>query len=347
MTERAPAWDFRRTTLAAREHTLFGLSHGLTAEQCLEGSGLSPADLDDPAVEVEARQELVITRNLLRLLGDRPGLGLEVGRRFTLTSFGLLGFVMLTSPTVRDATRTGLRFLRLSNAFVTPRWTETAGESRLVLDDSEIPADVREFMLTRDLICILEIVRTFLGELPYGVPGVALELNLPADRGSAVAEALHPFPVHFDSPDTVLRLPPEILDLPLPQANAATARMCEAQCLALLESRAQRSGLAGRVRQRLLQSTGELPTAATVASELHVDRRTLHRRLSAEGTSFRRLVEEIRRTLAVELLESGFAVEQIARRLGYAETSGFTHAFTRWYGVPPRAHRAGPAARSR
>lgn len=342
MTTRAPSWDFRRTTLAAREHTAYGLSQGLTAEQCLAGSGLSPADLDDPTLEIEAQQELVITRNLLRLLGDRPGLGVEVGRRFTLTSFGLLGFVMLTSPTVRDATSTGLRFIRLSNAFVNPCWEETAVESRLVFDDSEIPADVREFMLTRDLICILDIVRTFLGELPHGVPGVALELSLSADRAAPLAAALAPFPVQVGRPQTVLRLPLEILDVPLPQANEATAKMCEEQCLALLESRAQRSGLAGRVRQRLLQSTGEFPTAATVAAELHVDRRTLHRRLAAEDTSFRRLVEEIRRTLAVELLEAGFGVEQVARRLGYAETSGLTHAFRRWYGVPPRAFQPQP-----
>lgn len=338
MLTTAPAWDFRRTTLAAREHSAYGVSQGLTAEQCLAGSGLSPADLADTQLMIDAGQELTVTRNLLRLLGDRPGLGVEVGRRFTLSSFGLLGFVMMTSPTVREATTTGLRFVQLSNAFVTPRWQETDDESRLTFDDSEIPLDVREFMLSRDLICILGIVETFLGSLPADLPGVAVELGLSPDRGAPLAAELHPFPVRFDAPASVLRLPLELLDLPLPQANAATAAMCEQQCLDLLETRAQRSGLAGQVRERILRLPGEFPTAATVAGELHVDRRTLTRRLAAEGTSYRALVEEVRRTLAVELLEAGFGVEQIARRLGYAETSGLTHAFTRWYGVPPRAY---------
>jgi len=38
------------------------------------------------------------------------------------------------------------------------------------------------------------------------------------------------------------------------------------------------------------------------------------------------------------LLSTGsLSVEQVARRLGYAETASFTHAFTRWKGVSPRA----------
>jgi AraC-like DNA-binding protein len=68
--------------------------------------------------------------------------------------------------------------------------------------------------------------------------------------------------------------------------------------------------------------------------------RTLHRKLADEQTSFRSLLDEVRGSLAEELLASpGLSVKEIAERLGYAEPSSFIHAFKRWKGVPPRAFR--------
>lgn len=67
--------------------------------------------------------------------------------------------------------------------------------------------------------------------------------------------------------------------------------------------------------------------------------RTMHRRLAAERTSYRALVDEIRVTLASESLASGFTVEETARQLGYSETAAFTRAFIRLSGEPPSKHR--------
>lgn len=78
---------------------------------------------------------------------------------------------------------------------------------------------------------------------------------------------------------------------------------------------------------------------STVAKELCVTERTLHRRLAAEGTSYRALLDEVRATLAAEMLDAGFSVEQTAQRLGYSETSAFTHAHVRWNGQPPSRRR--------
>jgi AraC-like DNA-binding protein len=48
----------------------------------------------------------------------------------------------------------------------------------------------------------------------------------------------------------------------------------------------------------------------------------------------------VRATLAAELLSHvGLTVEQVARRLGYAETAAFNHAFARWYGLAPNEYR--------
>ncbi|OKO78986.1 hypothetical protein AC628_12285 [Bradyrhizobium sp. NAS96.2] len=73
-----------------------------------------------------------------------------------------------------------------------------------------------------------------------------------------------------------------------------------------------------------------------VANEMSMQPRTLNRRLQAEGKSFRELVNEARFAVARQLLAgTRMDITDIALALGYADPSGFTHAFQRWSGVAP------------
>ena len=82
------------------------------------------------------------------------------------------------------------------------------------------------------------------------------------------------------------------------------------------------------------------PDMGEVASDLYMTTRTLRRRLLDEGTSFAELRDEVRQTLAEELLSGpGLSVEQIAERLGYAEATSFVNAFKRWRGRTPHNYR--------
>jgi AraC-like DNA-binding protein len=89
---------------------------------------------------------------------------------------------------------------------------------------------------------------------------------------------------------------------------------------------------------RILHALVVFPDATLerVAAELSVHPRTLNRRLEADGTSFRALVNETRFSVSRQLL-SGTKMEiaDIALALGYADPSGFTHAFQRWSGMAP------------
>ncbi|MET0704570.1 MAG: AraC family transcriptional regulator [Mycobacterium sp.] len=72
------------------------------------------------------------------------------------------------------------------------------------------------------------------------------------------------------------------------------------------------------------------------AAELHLHPRTLHRRLSAEGTTFHRIKDEVRRNLALYYLEhTDLDLTRIAERLGYSEHSVLTRSCVRWFGEAP------------
>ena len=131
-----------------------------------------------------------------------------------------------------------------------------------------------------------------------------------------------------------------LLDMPLPQANPVTARLCEEQCQQLLVQRYRQGGVALQVRRRLLSQPGSFPDMEAMASELGVTSRTLRRQLRTEGTGYRELLDEVRRMLAEQwLLLGGLGMEEISDRLGFSELSNFNHAFRRWTGQTPARFR--------
>jgi len=77
-----------------------------------------------------------------------------------------------------------------------------------------------------------------------------------------------------------------------------------------------------------------------VAKALALSVRTLSRRLADEGTTYAEVVDELRRSLAVQYLrEPVMSLSQIAWLLGYEGTTSFNYAFRRWTGRSPSATR--------
>ncbi|MCW2608030.1 MAG: putative transcriptional regulator [Frankiales bacterium] len=299
----------------------------------LDAAGLSLEALLVPGAEVTAGQELAVVRALQAADPD-PDLPLVAGSRYHVTTYGIWGFALASSPTVRSALDVGARFVDLSFAFCRLDVEQDDDALRLRLDDAGVPADVRDWVAARDLAGL----RTLVVELTGGLPLAALAVRQAAPADPARWHEVFGVAPAFGAPANEAVLSGDLLDLPLPQADELTAATMQAQCRALLSRRRARSGLAGQVRDAVLRTPGRVPTSGQVAQELHLSERTLRRRLAEEGTSFRALVDEVRQALAEELLATRLVgVEEVARRLGYAEAASFTHAFTRWKGVPPGA----------
>ena len=83
-------------------------------------------------------------------------------------------------------------------------------------------------------------------------------------------------------------------------------------------------------------------TLADVASALHLSERTLARKLEHEGTSFKNLLEDLRRRLALRYVgDSDLAFSEIAFLLGFSQVAAFHRAFKRWTDQTPLEYRTG------
>lgn len=331
----APAvgdWDFPRGTASIELMTRFAADRGLAADNLLAATTLSPELLADPSVQVDARQELAVVRALAELDGS-DATAMALGRRYRVTTFGIFGFACISSPTLRDAMLFALRYFDLSFAFCIPHVEVDGGRLTLELDDSRVPADVARFLVLRDLAAIFSVMRDLLPEIVLDDLGFRHEAS--TVDGYEKTFGLVP---RFGADACRATLDPELLTLPLPQANDQTVALCAAQCEALVARKRRRTGISQQVRERLVRLGGVDAGMDEIARQLTLSTRTLRRRLTEAGTSYRALVDEVRQTLAEELLDTGvLSVEDVAYRLGYAEASSFIYAFKRWTGMTPAA----------
>src|SRR5438876_5276338 len=182
-------WSVRRGIGSV--HLLVGLAadHGIPASACLRGSHIRADSLEDPLAEIEAAQELTVVRNLVRHLGHLPGIGLEAGRRYRLTAYGIWGYALLSSRTLRSASEFGIRYLDLTFAFTRFRAERERGSDalRVVLDDTDIPPECRQFLLERDAAAAVVIQRD-LFQRPVPLRRVSFRFPRPAyaDRFAAI-----------------------------------------------------------------------------------------------------------------------------------------------------------------
>jgi AraC-like DNA-binding protein len=93
-----------------------------------------------------------------------------------------------------------------------------------------------------------------------------------------------------------------------------------------------------RSKQKALKQllAGQRPGIQDLARELHLSTRTLQRRLTEQGITFQRLLDEARRELARHyLLHSSRELNETAYLLGYEDANSFFRAFHHWEGTSP------------
>jgi hypothetical protein len=244
----------RRSAASALLLARLGAEHGVDPATTLAGTGLDLDALRMPGAEVTGRQELTLLRNL-QAACPLPELALEAGRRYHLTTYGIWGFALASSPTVRDALAVGSTFVDLSFTFCRLAVEQDEQDLRLCLDDDDVPEDVRAFVVARDLAGL----RTLAGELAPGLALQRLTVRLPPPRDTGPWAETFGVTPEFDASRNVAVLAAAVLDLALPQADELTAAMTERQCRELVERRRSRVGVAGAVRDELVRTPGAMP----------------------------------------------------------------------------------------
>lgn len=310
-----------------------GQKLGSSPSALLTGSSIAPAQLGDPHLEIEADQELQVVHNLVRLHGATPGLGMMAGEQYHLSTYGTWGYALITSSTFMQAVDLGLRYLDLTFAFSRIEFQRDTRLAHMVFSVDHLPPAVRQFVVERDSTALQVLQRELFG---VSIALHAMEFSFPRHGSPEQYRAIYGCDPSFSMPLNRASIPAYLLDASLPKANPESLQACEQQLGLLLSRRSERGGTSAWIRNKLLADISAAPSLEEIASANFTTERTLRRRLTAEGTSYRELLAEVRQTMAEELLlVMRLSVSEVSARLGYSSVSAFIHAFHKWYGCSP------------
>ncbi|MEE7504761.1 AraC family transcriptional regulator [Methylobacterium mesophilicum] len=272
---------------------------------------------------------------LLQLGAKRTGcghLGLLVGQRIVLAKLGPSGALVRNAGTVGDAL----------HVLETRPWAWTCGSAvRLCVEADlallhyfpyEAGATAVGLQSEGALATIVNIMRALLG-----AQWSPSELLLPRALPNQTDPYWHFFrgPVRFDQEWAAIAFPSRLLEQPIAGADRTVLEIAEHRIRQIggTEPLQMSDQLRRLLRMEFIQNPWSSQAAAR---HFAVHRRTLSRRLRAEGTSFRSVTTQIRFETAKQLLaDTNMTLAQISACLGFSEAAAFTHAFRRWSDMTP------------
>lgn len=326
-------------TALASSHLLIARaieSYGLDSEALFRSAGLDPAGLSDPEARYPEADSTRLLELALAASGD-PCFGLRIAQFWHPGALHALGFAWLASASLREALERLVRYFRMLIVGERLELEALGQEHRLIVrTPAEYPRgpDVLYDMV---LAAVLHMCRISRGA-DFDPRRLTLRREAPPCAGQF--QELFRCPVEFEAELDTLHFDTRVLEAPLPTANRELA-VAHDRIIAAYLADLDRSAIAPRVKARLVDM---LPSGAVseqaVADVLHLSLRSLQRRLKEEGTSYKALLDETRRDLAVEYVRGArLSVSEIAYLLGFSEPGNFSRAFRRWTGNSPSGFR--------
>ena len=310
-------------------------AEGLSSEALLAGSGISAADLRRADTRITTNQEMLVCANAVALRRD---IGLELGRQMHVSSYGLLGYALLTSATLGDALRLALHY---------PALLGTLFELSLEEEDERIwltAGDYRENPALAPFnveFCLVSMKVTCEDLLGHPLPLLGARFEHPAPDYQARYSERFECPLQFDAVSNAFAFDKRWLEQPLPLADAITHQAMAERCRKQNTEFTGRQAWLGRIRQLLAAQLSAAPGLDGLAEQLNCSARTLRRHLKDLGCSYQELLDELRFEQAKRMLcEDQLPIYRIAEALGFSETASFRHAFVRWSGVAPSQFRS-------
>ena len=329
--------------LASVVYGLEGYLHARGADpaQVLRRADLVTEDLADPERRVPLVRYLELLEICAAELDDRH-FGLKFGTQYDPRHAGVVGNVALASRTVGEALQTIGRYLP-TMVDATVHSLEVEGDTALAYSYYVDPL-LMTYQQKNDwaVAFMCNLIRHGLRDPDWG-PVEALFPHLAPESRAERRERVRLLrtTIRVGHPWAGIRIEASVLERPMKTTNGMIARLMrhygELRLSGLEHARDEVAVLRRNIAQLVVQGESSVES---LARRIGWSVRTLQRRLTARGFSYSDLLHDVRKTLALNLLENrSLSIAQIAYSIGYSDVSTFNHAFRRWVGQAPREYR--------
>ena len=268
-----------------------------------------------------------------------PALGLHLAEGVNPREMGLLFYVTSAGKDLGEALALLARYCRIVNEAI--RLQLKRRESDLVVEGHLV--GVPRFRATQSAEFGIAVVVKMLREITgRHIHPTSMTLVHVRNAHSREFERFCGCPIEFGGSSGEMVFSPPSLAAPLITEDVHLLDTLRPICD---EAAKQRETAPGSLRAAVENEAQKLlPHGKAhrheVAKRLAMSTRTLARKLASEGTTFEDVIDELRRSLALQYINiPSISLSQIAWLLGYEGSTSFNHAFRRWTGVPPSAAR--------
>lgn len=303
--------------------------------------GLDPEDLNDPENHIGVRSALLAFEFFAEKL-DNDARVFDVFDQAPVGYESVFDYVFLCASSLREGLRNWARFCPARSNCMTITYQENQHFA------------VLSFSFPDHFGPYAQFAYGFMGYLcgrieRVGSEGQALvrmEMSAKQPRHSSAFLERHSGQIAFDAEENRILLPLQSLQRVPESADPILFRIVEMAALQELEAvgtpATKTSAIAEKISQGLRAGDCSIEY---VASSLGMSNRSLQRALENEGTSYRKVHDDVRRSIAQRyLVDTDIPIKEIAFLLGFSEVSAFSRAVRNWFGLAPRALRRQPSS---
>ena len=328
------------TTLTHKQPTTVSSSSVLDLLDSCDALGIehneSPKLVREHLLNPEARIEeaqVIALWNEIANNSELPHIGLLIGQRINPSAKGLLASWVSQCETLGEAFKIFQQNIRLMSP--SEQWHMQAmnGFTQLTLifaDNKVYPIAAIE----RSMSALLTWGRALTGE---NLQSKKVTFDFATPSYVDQYQRIFGEEVQFNQGENRLLLDTSLLDLPIKSANPLLKKMIQEKAKEVFDELNKNTSLSQKVKSFMQNNlSNQKSNMDSVSQVLCMSRQTLYRKLKEEGTDFKTLLNEVRKTQAIDLLTSDKAnILHISLQLGFKESSSFYKAFHRWYGMTP------------
>jgi AraC-like DNA-binding protein len=298
-------------------------------------SGISPELRGNPRARISLDALTSLWGHAAEALDD-PCFGIKMAHYWHPSYSGALGYAWLVSTSLRTAFSRAERFVHVVSEGLNLHLSNTGRGLKVTV---EIPVEVisypQQYQVT--MAVLMRISRLNFGDELKAVE-ITFKHSMP-DCHEVLSSYLQS-PLVYDAGEYSMTFATSDIDRKLPTANKELALMHDEVLMKYLV-RIKKGDLVHQIQSLMIDQlpSGKI-TDQMIARELHLSERTLQRKLRDNGTSFRQVLESVRKMVALQYIrDTGTSMTEIAFLLGFSEQSAFSRAFKKWTGKSPVQYR--------
>jgi len=312
------------------------VTQGADLRDLLHDTGIQLQDFTDINQTLLFGQYLSLIKNT-RASRLNPLYALQLGEQFFINHDGVLACRVMSSESTLDAMQLLTEYQHLFTQILTLS-LDVNEEYGVFTVEEAIP-------LGSTLPHFVEYCYSALyslGKFCIGHENVQLHFEFTYDNPGKDQEFSEFFnnPVTFNCAQNRVLIPRHVLDQPILFANQQAANDNERLCQQHLKQINRDQVVIQKVKRIIRDIPFNELSIETLGERLHMSPRTLRRHLQAQGVSYKTLLENERKRIALKQMKTNdISIEALAIQLGYQNASSFSRAFKRWFGVAPHHYK--------